>query len=71
VHNLKDARSSFYTWLAGTDARVARTAADAALQAPIHTVHYADNTYGAPRITAELNDGAPPGGGWITSGWPG
>ena len=26
----------------------------------IRAVHDADNTYGAPRITAELNDGAPP-----------
>jgi transposase InsO family protein len=41
------ARSSFYAWLAGADARAARVGADE------------DNTYGAPRITAELNDGAP------------
>ncbi|BBY52956.1 hypothetical protein MKOR_02070 [Mycolicibacillus koreensis] len=27
----------------------------------IRTVHEQDNTYGAPRITAELNDGAPSG----------
>jgi transposase InsO family protein len=55
------ARSSFYAWLAGTDGRAARTAADQALRARIQTVHAQDNTYGAPRITAELNDGVPEG----------
>ena len=53
------ARSSFYAWLAGADGRAARTAADQALEARIRAVHEADNTYGAPRITTELNDGAP------------
>lgn len=53
------ARSSFYAWLAGADGRAARAAADQALAARIRTVHDEDNTYGAPRITAELNDGAP------------
>ena len=53
------ARSSFYAWLAGAGARVARTAADQALEARIRMVHAEDSTYGAPRITAELNDGAP------------
>ena len=53
------ARSSFYAWLAGADGRAARQAADQALAARIRTVHDEDNTYGAPRITAELNDGAP------------
>jgi transposase InsO family protein len=53
------ARSSFYAWLDGADARAAKAAADEALAARIHTVHDADNTYGAPRITAELNDGVP------------
>ena len=51
------ARSSFYAWLAGADGRAARTAADQALRARIRAVHAGDNTYGAPRITAELNDG--------------
>lgn len=55
------ARSSFYAWLAGADGRAARTAADQALAARIRTVHEQDNTYGAPRITAELNDGVPEG----------
>jgi transposase InsO family protein len=52
------ARSSFYAWLAGTDARAARAEADQVLAERIRTVHDDDNTYGAPRITAELNDGA-------------
>ncbi len=51
------ARSSFYAWLAAADSRDAKTAADVALQARIRAVHTEDNTYGAPRITAELNDG--------------
>ena len=53
------ARSSFYAWLAGADARAERQAADEALAARIRVVHDADSTYGAPRITAELNDGVP------------
>ncbi len=53
------ARSSFYAWLAGAEGRAARQAADKALEARIRTVHDEDNTYGAPRITAELNDGVP------------
>jgi len=53
------ARSSFYAWLAAADTRAAKTAADEALEARIRAVHTEDTTYGAPRITAELNDGAP------------
>jgi transposase InsO family protein len=53
------ARSSFYAWLAAADTRAARKAADEALETRIRFVHTADATYGAPRITAELNDGAP------------
>jgi transposase InsO family protein len=53
------ARSSFYAWLAGVEGRAARQAADEALAERIRVVHDEDNTYGAPRITAELNDGAP------------
>lgn len=53
-------RSSFYAWKAAAPARAARVAADAALAARIRTVHDADTTCGRPRITAELNDGAPP-----------
>lgn len=53
------ARSSFYAWLAGAQGRAARQAADEALAERIRVVHDEDNTYGAPRITAALNDGAP------------
>jgi transposase InsO family protein len=51
------ARSSFYAWLAAAETRAAKTAADEVLAARIRAVHTEDNTYGAPRITAELNDG--------------
>ena len=53
------ARSSFYAWCAAADTRLARAAADEALAERIRVVHGEDNTYGAPRITAELNDGVP------------
>ena len=55
------ARSSFYAWLAAADGRAARQAADEELEVRIRAVHDADNTYGAPRITAELNDGVAEG----------
>ena len=51
-------RSSFYAWKAAAPTREARTVADAELAAKIRAVHGQDNTMGAPRITAELNDGA-------------
>jgi hypothetical protein len=51
------ARSSFYAWLAGAEQRAAKHAADEEFAARIRAVHDEDNTYGAPRITAELNDG--------------
>jgi transposase InsO family protein len=54
-------RSSFYAWDAATEARAERQAADAELAERIRVVHEADKAYGAPRVTAELNDGAPPG----------
>ena len=54
-------RSSFYAWKAGAPARQARAAADADLTERIRAVHDDDNTVGAPRVTAELNDGAPAG----------
>lgn len=53
-------RSSFYAWRAGAAARRARAAEDAELAGRIRTVHDGDGTMGAPRITAELNDGAAP-----------
>jgi transposase InsO family protein len=54
-------RSSYYAWLAGAPARQERAAADAALEERIRQVHEADNTVGAPRVAAELNDGKPAG----------
>ena len=54
------ARSSFYAWLDAEPARTARQAADAALAARIRTIHATDRAQGAPRITAELNDGVGP-----------
>ena len=53
-------RTSFYAWQAGAPARQARAAADADLAARIAAVHATDRACGAPRITAELNDGAAP-----------
>jgi hypothetical protein len=60
---VKVARSSFYAWLAAADTRAGKTAADEVLTARIRAVHDGDSTYGAPRITAELNDGAAKAGG--------
>jgi len=55
---VKIARSSFYAWDNAAETRAARAAADEGLAERIRIVHAADGTYGAPRITAELNDGA-------------
>jgi len=49
-------RSAFYAWLAGAPARERRQADDEALAERIRQVHQADRAYGAPRVTAELND---------------
>ncbi len=54
-------RSSYYAWKAGAPARAERAAADAELAKKIRAVHDEDKTCGAPRITAELNDGKPAG----------
>ena len=54
-------RSSFYAWDAAAPVRAERAAADAELAERIRVVHEADKAYGAPRVTAELNDGVPPG----------
>ena len=54
-------RSSFYAWLKASSARQKRARADAELAARIRAVHAEDSTQGAPRITAELNDGVPAG----------
>ncbi len=54
---LKLARSSYYYWRSTEAARAARDAADVALVGQIRAVHAPhDGTYGAPRITAELQD---------------
>ena len=56
-------RGSFYAWEASADARAARQAADEELAVRIQAVHAAEpgnGAYGAPRVTAELNDGAEP-----------
>jgi transposase InsO family protein len=54
---LNIARSSFYYWKATASARAGREAEDAALAVRIRAVRAAhDGTYGAPRITAELQD---------------
>lgn len=53
-------RSSFYAWKAAAPAREMRAATDAELADQIRRIHAEDNTIGAPRATAELNDGAAP-----------
>jgi len=53
-------RGSFYAWEAGVEARAARQAADEELAErvrAVHAEHPANRAYGAPRVTAELNDG--------------
>ena len=50
------ARSSYYYWRSTAEVRAARQAADTLLAGQIRKIHAADNTYGAPRITAELRD---------------
>ncbi|QNF95349.1 IS3 family transposase [Janibacter sp. YB324] len=54
-------RSSYYAWLKAAPTREGRARADAELAERIRAVHAEDNTQGAPRITAELNDNAPAG----------
>ena len=54
-------RSSYYAWLNAAPARAERARADAELATRIRAVHGEDDTQGAPRITAELNDNAPAG----------
>jgi transposase InsO family protein len=51
------ARSSYYYWLNAAETRRVRREADAELAARIRVVHCGSHgTYGAPRITAELNE---------------
>ncbi len=60
------ARPSFYAWLAAAPGRAARAADDARLAARIRVLQDpaqgGDRAYGAPRITADLNDGVPAAG---------
>ena len=59
------ARSSFYAWLAAAPGRAAKAAADAVLAARIRVLQDpglgGDRAYGAPRITADLNEDVPTG----------
>ena len=58
------ARSAYYAWDKAAPGRAQRAARDAALAAQIKAVQDpkqgGDRAYGAPRVTAELNDGAQP-----------
>ena len=51
-------RSSFFAWHNAAQGRTDRAAADVVLAEQIRFVHTHDKAYGAPRVTAELNDGA-------------
>ncbi|WP_405683505.1 IS3 family transposase [Streptomyces sp. NBC_01387] len=52
---MKAARSGYYAWVAGIEAREERRRADEALAHEITFIHVASKrTYGVPRVTAEL-----------------
>ncbi|MFD3678419.1 IS3 family transposase [Streptomyces sp. NPDC058613] len=52
---MKTARSTYYAWVAGAEAREARRRADEALAHEITVIHIASRrNYGVPRVTAEL-----------------
>ncbi|MEW2426364.1 IS3 family transposase [Streptomyces nigra] len=52
---MKTARSTYYAWVAGAEAREARKRADEALAHEITVIHIASRrNYGVPRVTAEL-----------------
>lgn len=52
---MKTARSTFYAWVAGIEARETRRQTDAALAHEITVIHLASKgTYGVPRVAAEL-----------------
>ncbi|QIM17604.1 IS3 family transposase [Leucobacter coleopterorum] len=57
------ARSSYYAWVEAAPKRAARTQADEALAARVRRAQDreagGDPAYGVPRVTADLNDGAP------------
>ncbi|MCD5317292.1 IS3 family transposase, partial [Kineosporia babensis] len=54
-------RSSYYAWRKAAPGRARRAAADQCLAEQIRLLNEADRTLGAPRITAELNEGVPAG----------
>jgi transposase InsO family protein len=54
-------RSSYYAWREAAPGRARRAAADQVLAEAIRALNEADVTLGAPRITAELNDGVSEG----------
>lgn len=52
---MKAARSTYYAWVAGAEAREARRQADEALAHQIAVIHIVSGrNYGVPRVTAEL-----------------
>jgi hypothetical protein len=52
---MKTARSTYYAWVAGAEAREARRRADEALAHQVAVIHIASRrNYGVPRVTAEL-----------------
>ncbi|MEU1028310.1 IS3 family transposase [Streptomyces mirabilis] len=52
---MKTARSTYYSWMAGREAREARRQADKALPHEITVIHLASRkNYGVPRVTAAL-----------------
>ncbi|MFF8717758.1 IS3 family transposase [Streptomyces sp. NPDC015184] len=52
---MKTARSTYYAWVAGAEARETRQRADEALAHEIRVIHIASRrNYGVPRVTAEL-----------------
>lgn len=57
---LEVGRSSFYAWQKGKPLREQRAQEDAELAERIKAIQAEDKSYGAPRVTAELNDGAEP-----------
>ena len=52
-------RSSFYAWEAAAPARAEGPPPTRSSRGGSRVVHQADKAYGAPRVTAELNDGLP------------
>ncbi|MFJ7962476.1 IS3 family transposase [Streptomyces sp. NPDC096324] len=52
---MKTARSTYYAWVAGAEAREARRRADTVLAHEITVIHLASRqNYGVPRVAAEL-----------------